>query len=210
WIRMDRYFVGEEESPRMVSQPVACVQCENAPCEQVCPVNATSHSSEGTSDIAYNRCVGMRYCANNCPYKARRFNFFDYHQKNPQSVSKERNHLFDLFREPAKTTQMQFNPDVTVRMRGVMEKCTYCVQRTNAAKFDAKNENRNIRDGELVAACQQACPSGAIDFGDLLDNKSRVAAQKKNPRNYALLGELNVKPRTTYLAAVRNPHPSLG
>lgn len=210
WIRMDRYFVGEEESPRMVSQPVACVQCENAPCEQVCPVNATSHSSEGTSDIAYNRCVGMRYCANNCPYKARRFNFFDYHQKNPQSVSKERNHLFDLFREPAKTTQMQFNPDVTVRMRGVMEKCTYCVQRTNAAKFDAKNENRNIRDGELMAACQQACPSGAIDFGDLLDNKSRIAAQKKNPRNYAMLGELNVKPRTTYLAAVRNPHPSLG
>ncbi len=210
WIRIDRYFQGSPEAPKVALQPVTCHQCENAPCEQVCPVAATTHSSEGLNDMAYNRCIGTRYCANNCPYKVRRFNFFDYHQKNPQSVSKERKHLFDYFREPAETVKMQFNPDVTVRMRGVMEKCTFCVQRINESKIIAKTENRKLADQEIQSACQQACPSGAIEFGNLLDQKSKVVANKKLIRNYEMLAELNTKPRLSYLAKVRNPHPSLG
>lgn len=220
WIRIDRYFEGShshdangtssEDSFKVALQPVTCHQCENAPCEQVCPVAATTHSSEGLNDMAYNRCIGTRYCSNNCPYKVRRFNFFDFHQKNPQSVPKKRNHLFDYVREPAKTVQMQFNPDVTVRMRGVMEKCTFCVQRINEAKIIAKNENRELEDQEIQVACQQACPTGAIEFGNLLSKNSRVVANKKLVRNYEMLAELNLKPRLSYLANVRNPHPALG
>lgn len=197
WLRIDRYFRGdsEAESPPISHQVVTCQQCENAPCEQVCPVAATVHSHEGLNDMVYNRCIGTRYCANNCPYKVRRFNYFYFH--------------WDLEKPENEVKKMVYNPEVTIRSRGVMEKCTYCVQRVQAAKIVAKNERRPIGDGEVMTACQQSCPSRAIVFGDLNDRESQVARAQEDHRSYAMLAELNIKPRTSYLARVRNPHPSL-
>jgi molybdopterin-containing oxidoreductase family iron-sulfur binding subunit len=204
WLRIDRYFVEEgapgAEDPLVALQPLACVQCEEAPCENVCPVAALEHSSEGLSEVTYNRCIGTRYCANNCPYKVRRFNYLNWHN---DGVWKETGGL-------PETIQMQQNPNVTVRFRGVVEKCTYCVQRIQGRRIEAKGEGRELRDGDIVTACQQTCPASAIVFGDLNDMKSRVSQLTMADRRYGLLEELGTKPRTTYLARVRNPNPELG
>ena len=195
WIRIDRYYRGEPDNPTVAYQPVACQHCENAPCEQVCPVGATMHSSEGLNDMVYNRCIGTRYCSNNCPYKVRRFNYFNFNLS---------------YQDPKNQVQkMALNPDVTVRSRGVMEKCSFCVQRIQNAKIKAKNARRSLVDGEIVTACQQACPSQAIVFGDLNDAKAKVVEHRGSKRSYALLGELNNRPRIEYLSRVTNPHPAL-
>jgi len=202
WLRIDRYFVGDDpNNPDVAVQPVTCQQCEEAPCENVCPVNATTHTPEGLNDMAYNRCVGTRYCANNCPYKVRRYNYLDWH-----------GHLddeFGWFEEFPESRKLQFNPNVTVRMRGVMEKCTYCVQRIEEGKIAVKREGRKLKDGDIKSACQQACPTGAIAFGDLNDPKSTVARWLAVNRNYKLLAEIGTRPRTSFLARIRNPNPKL-
>ncbi len=191
WLRIDTYYKGDPDNPKPFFQPVPCMQCENAPCELVCPVEATVHSTEGLNDMVYNRCVGTRYCSNNCPYKVRRFNFL----------------LFQDWVQPQ--FKLMRNPEVTVRSRGVMEKCTYCVQRITEKRIRAEEEKRLIRDNEVLTACQQSCPTDAIVFGNINDKESRVAKLKENPRNYGLLADLNTRPRTTYLALVHNPNPQI-
>jgi len=191
WLRIDTYFEGDLHAPKAHFQPMACQHCENAGCEQVCPVGATVHTPEGINTMVYNRCVGTRYCSNNCPYKVRRFNFLLYADYDTESLKFMR------------------NPDVSVRSRGVMEKCSYCVQRIEAVKIEADKENREIRDGEIVTACQQACPTSAITFGNINDKASKVAKIKAEERDYQVLADLNFRPRTTYTAGVINPHPEL-
>jgi molybdopterin-containing oxidoreductase family iron-sulfur binding subunit len=202
WLRIDRYFAGNDlDNPDTYLMPMACQQCEKAPCELVCPVAATLHDYEGLNNMVYNRCVGTKYCSNNCPYKVRRFNFLQYTDLNTVSL------------------QLARNPQVTVRNRGIMEKCTYCVQRISAARIEAKKaavaagtadvKMYTIDDGAIVTACEAACPTEAITFGDINNKTSRVASWKSEPHNYALLQDLNTLPRTTYLARIRNPVEAL-
>jgi molybdopterin-containing oxidoreductase family iron-sulfur binding subunit len=191
WIRVDRYYEGGVDTPRTYFQPVPCMQCERAPCELVCPVEASVHDSQGINVQVYNRCVGTRFCSNNCPYKVRRFNFLQYSDWTTESLKGQR------------------NPEVTVRMRGIMEKCNYCLQRIENGRITADKENRRVRDGEVVTACQAVCPTRAITFGDLNDAWSAVNKQKASPLDYPLLHELNTEPRTSYLAKLRNPNPEV-
>jgi Fe-S-cluster-containing dehydrogenase component len=191
WLRVDRYFAGDAREPHVLVEPMLCQHCEKAPCEYVCPVNATTHSAEGLNQMVYNRCVGTRFCSNNCPYKVRRFNWFNYNA------------------DKSDTERLAMNPDVTVRARGVMEKCTYCVQRIREAEIREEVTERPLVDGDVRTACEQACPTGAIVFGDIADKGSRVAKLREDDRGFAVLGELGTVPRTRYLARLRNPNPEL-
>ena len=211
WLRLDRYYKGAslDDPDEIVVQPVACVHCEKAPCEPVCPVGATVHSHEGLNQMVYNRCVGTRYCSNNCPYKVRRFNFLNYSDNQKQFTEPSS----QLARAPKKDgvqlLKMLNNPDVTVRGRGVMEKCTYCVQRINDARIEAKKAGTAIADGAIVTACQQVCPTKTIVFGNIADPNSQVSKLRKDPRSYRLLEELNTRPRTSHLVKLRNPNPAI-
>jgi molybdopterin-containing oxidoreductase family iron-sulfur binding subunit len=191
WIRIDGYFRGSYENPELHFEPMACQHCEKAPCAPVCPFNAVMESVDGINEQIYNRCVGTKYCENNCPYKVRRFNFLQYSDQITPVI------------------QLMNNPDVTVRSRGVMEKCTYCIQRVNYAKFQAEKENRRVRDGEIVTACAQSCPTNAIVFGNINDPNSAVSKLKRSDLTYGLLLEANTMPRTSYLAKFKNPNPAL-
>jgi molybdopterin-containing oxidoreductase family iron-sulfur binding subunit len=191
WLRIDRYFTGHDDDPEVVSQPMVCQHCEKAPCEYVCPVNATVHSPDGLNEMVYNRCIGTRFCSNNCPYKVRRFNWFDYNA------------------ELAETERMVKNPEVTVRARGVMEKCTFCVQRIRRAQIAAELEGRELHDGDVRTACQQACPTQAIVFGSLSHPDAEVLRRRSEPRSYNVLHELGTEPRVRYLARLTNPNPAL-
>ncbi|RYD67284.1 MAG: 4Fe-4S dicluster domain-containing protein, partial [Verrucomicrobiaceae bacterium] len=215
WLRMDRYFASDTEDvsdPEVIFQPMLCQHCENAPCETVCPVNATVHSEDGLNVMAYNRCIGTRYCANNCPYKVRRFNFFDYNQRPLDSLYK-----WNLINDKGTpdTIKMQKNPNVTVRMRGVMEKCTFCVQRIQEAKIAAKILKADqpgtprVPADAFTVACAEACPTGAIVFGDINNPESRVSKVRASQRSYRLLEYLNTNPRISYLARIKNPNPKM-
>jgi molybdopterin-containing oxidoreductase family iron-sulfur binding subunit len=221
WMRLDRYFSGNDvEEPEMVTQPLMCQQCENAPCETVCPVNATVHSEDGLNVMAYNRCIGTRYCANNCPFKVRRFNFFDYNQRKVVDHSGggffTGLHKWNMISEKGSpdTLKMQKNPNVTVRMRGVMEKCTFCVQRIEEARIATKvkagaSDRVSIPVDSFKTACQQACPAEAIVFGDIKNPESKVSKLREQDKSYRLLEYLNVGPRVNYLARLRNPNPRM-
>lgn len=199
WIRIDRYFSGDPENPEVLIQPVMCQHCDNAPCENVCPVAATNNSSEGINQMSYNRCIGTRYCNNNCPYKVRRFNFYDY--TTADAIPKN---TVDPARMTIDIRRLVLNPDVTVRAKGVIEKCSFCVQRIQENKLTAKLEDRPLRDGDIKTACEQACPAEAIVFGDLNDEESRISKAFANERNYHLLEELHTLPSVGYLTKVRN------
>jgi molybdopterin-containing oxidoreductase family iron-sulfur binding subunit len=191
WLRVDRYFLGSPDAPEAIPQPMMCQHCETAPCEYVCPVNATVHSDEGLNEMIYNRCIGTRYCSNNCPYKVRRFNYLSYH------------------RDVGEVEKLRFNPEVTVRRRGVMEKCTYCVQRIERARIQARLARGKIDTEALQTACAQVCPTGAIVFGSLHEEGSPVARLHRDARHYQVLYELGTRPRTVYLARIKNPNPEL-
>jgi Fe-S-cluster-containing dehydrogenase component len=218
WLRIDRYYSGDSENPQATWQPLMCVHCEKAPCEPVCPVAATVHSHEGLNQMIYNRCVGTRYCSNNCPYKVRKFNYLNYSDNQP--MFSEASRMIVAGKEipgPVNTPKakgmellkMVNNPDVTVRGRGIMEKCTYCVQRINDARIEAKKAGREVKDGDIVTACQQACPTNTIVFGNVDDKESAVHRLREDPRAYLLLEELQTRPRTSYLAKLRNPNPEI-
>jgi len=194
WMRIDRYYSGSSEDPIVSNQPMLCQHCDNAPCENVCPVNATNHSPDGLNQMVYNRCVGTRYCGNNCPYKVRRFNFFNF-----------RDHFEDGF-YLNEVSPLVHNPEVTVRSRGVMEKCTFCVQKISEEREDAIREGRQIKGDNVVPACQQSCPADAIVFGDANDPESKISQYRKHELGYGVLQTLNVKPNVTYLAKLRNTH----
>jgi Fe-S-cluster-containing dehydrogenase component len=212
WIRIDRYFKGDADdpSPEVTYQPLTCQHCENAPCEQVCPVGATMHDSEGLNVMVYNRCVGTRYCSNNCPYKVRRFNYLDWQSQDPRHDKYPKPYLNIPDQQQLNTIppvkQMVFNPEVTVRMRGVMEKCTFCIQRIHGATIAKREHGEDIADGDIMTACQQSCPTQAIVFGNLNDQNSVVSKWHQDKRSYGLLDEaLNTRPRNRYLAKITNP-----
>jgi molybdopterin-containing oxidoreductase family iron-sulfur binding subunit len=210
WLRIDRYYYGDVENPNVVYQPMMCQHCDNAPCENICPVNATSHSSEGLNQMTYNRCIGTRYCANNCPYKVRRFNWQDYTTADifPWNERDLRGKTLGFRTEMPygadNLTRMVLNPDVTVRTRGVIEKCSLCVQRIQEGKLTAKKESRQLRDNDVKTACQTACPTGAIVFGDKNNPESQVSKLNKSDMNFIVLEEINVKSNMTYSVKVTN------